>query len=156
MLSALEGALIISLARRESPLVEFKSEPQCGLLPQSFPHDENEVGPPRMMMPSAAAPAANGLTQLISRAIISGHDMRQLMKTCLLASIDAQPVVRADLHPALTGVSVAASPAAHNGHRVRVCREGALEPLHLLDGTDVGRAKPVIYCPIILDKHREG
>ncbi len=41
--------------------------------------------------------------------------MRQLMETCLFAITDIQPVVRTDLHPALTSISVAASPATHNG-----------------------------------------
>jgi hypothetical protein len=79
--------------------------------------------------------------------------MRQLMKTCLFAFTDTQPVVRADLHPALTSVSMTASPATHNGYRIRVCRERSLEPLHLLDGMDVSCATPVIYYPIILHKH---
>src|SRR5215471_19841836 len=108
------------------------------------------------MMTSAAAPAAHGLAQFISRSIIGGHDMRQLMETCLFTFADIQPVVRADLHPALTSGSVAASPAIHNGYRVGVCGERSLEPPHLLDGMDVGRALPVIYYPIILHKHCAG
>ncbi len=71
--------------------------------------------------------------------------MRQLMKTCLFAFTDIQPVVRADLHPALTSVSAAASPATHNGYRAGACRERGLEPLHLLDGMDVSFAMPIIY-----------
>lgn len=79
--------------------------------------------------------------------------MRQLMKTCLFAFTDTQSVVRADLHPALTSVSPAASPAAHDGYQVRVGREGSLEPLRLLDGMDVSSAMPIINYPIILHKH---
>lgn len=79
--------------------------------------------------------------------------MRQLMKTCLFAFTDTQPVVRSDLHPALTSVSVTASPATRNGHRIGVCRERSLEPLHLLDGMEVSYAMPVIYYLIILHKY---
>jgi len=82
--------------------------------------------------------------------------MRQLMKTCLFAFTDIQSVVRADLHPALTSVSVADSPTTHNGYRVGVCRERSFEPLHLLDGMDVVCAMPIIYYPIIFRKHRAG
>lgn len=108
------------------------------------------------MVTSTAAPAAHGLAQFISRFIIRGYDMRQLMETCLFAFADIQSVVRADLHPAPTSVSVTASPTTYNGYRVGVCRERSLEPLHLLDGMDVGCAVPIIYYPIILHKHCEG
>lgn len=79
--------------------------------------------------------------------------MRQLMKTCLFAFTDIQPVARADLHPALTSVSSADSSATHNGYRVGVCQERSLEPLHLLDGMDISCAMPIIYYSIILHEH---
>jgi hypothetical protein len=129
------------------------SQPSCGLLSQRFSYDENEVGPPSVMMTFTAAPAMHGFAQFIGRPIVGGHDMRQLMKTCLFAFADTQSVVRADLHLALTSVSVTDSPAPDNGYRVRVGREGTLEPLHLLDGVEVSRAMPVIYYPAILHKH---
>src|SRR5512139_2175126 len=109
------------------------SQPLRGLLPQRLSHDENEVGPPRMMMTFTAGPATHGLTQLLPRPIIRGHDVRQLMKTCLFALTDTQSVVGADLHPPLNSVGAADSPAAHDGHRVSVRRKRNLEPLHLLD-----------------------
>jgi hypothetical protein len=124
-----------------------------GLLPQGFSYDENKVDPPRVVMTPAAADATRGLAQFISRPIIRGHDMRQLMKTCVFAFTDTQPVVRADLHPALTSVSATASPAAHDGYRVGVRRERSLEPLHPLDGMEVRCALPVIYYAIIIHKH---
>jgi hypothetical protein len=108
------------------------------------------------MMTSAAAAAAHGLAQYISWSMIRGHDMRQLMKTCLFAFTDILSVVRADLYPALISVSMTTSPAPHNGYRVGVCREGSLEPRHLLDGMDVSCAMPVIYYPIILHEHYAG
>lgn len=82
--------------------------------------------------------------------------MRQLMKTGLFAFTDIQPVVRADLHSALTSVSVAASPATDNGHRVGATRECSREPLHPLDSMDVSCATPIIYYLIIFYKHGEG
>jgi hypothetical protein len=82
--------------------------------------------------------------------------VRQLMKTCLFAFTDIQPVVRADLYPALISVSVTTSPATHNGYRVGVRRGGSLEPGHLLDGMNVSCAMPIIYYPIILHKHYAG
>lgn len=132
------------------------SQLQGGLLPQRLPYDENEVGPPRVMMPPATAPAAHGLAQFLSRSIIRGHDMRQLMKTCLFAFTYIRPVARADLNPALTSVSAAASPATHNCYRVGMCRERSLEPLHLLDAMEVSCAMPIIYYSIILYKHCYG
>ena len=108
------------------------------------------------MMTSTAAAAVHGLAQFLSRPIIRGHDMCQLMKTCLFAFTDIQAVVRANLHPALTSVSVAASPATHNGDRVGASRERRLEPLHPLDGMDVSCAMPIIYYSIILDEHCAG
>jgi|SRR5215469_18211955 len=85
--------------------------------------------------------------------MITGHDMRQLMQTGLLAFTDTQPVVRADLHPPLTSVSMTYSPAAHNGYGVRACRERNPEPLHLLNCMNVGCAMPVVYYPVIRHKH---
>lgn len=82
--------------------------------------------------------------------------MCQLMKACLLAFTDTQPVVRAYLHPSLPSVSVTGSPASHNGYRVVVCRERGVEPIHLLDGMDVSRAVPIIYYAIIIYKHHAG
>ena len=82
--------------------------------------------------------------------------MRQLMKTCLFAFTDIQPVVHADLHASLTSVSVAASPATHNGYRVGASRERCLEPLHPQDGMDVSCAMPIIYYSVILHKHCAG
>jgi hypothetical protein len=108
------------------------------------------------MMTLAAACAARGLAQLISWSIIRGHDVRQLMKTCLFAFTDTHSVVRADLHPALTSVSTTASPAALHGYRVRVRWKRSLEPLHLLDGIDVTCATPVIYYPIVIHQDRAG
>ena len=105
------------------------------------------------MMTSAAAPAADGLAQFISRPVIGGHDMRQLMKTCLFAFTDTQPVVRSDLHLTLTSVSATASPATRNGYRIGVCRERSLEPLRPLYGMEVSCATPVIYYLIILHKY---
>jgi hypothetical protein len=130
------------------------SQPQRGLLPQRFSYDENEVGSPGVMMTSTAVPTAHGLAQFIPRPIIRGHDMRQLMKTSLFTLTDAQPVVRADLYPALISISVADPPATDNGYRVRIRREGTVEPLHLLDGVNVTCTMPIIYYPIILHKHR--
>ena len=108
------------------------------------------------MMASAAAAAAHGLAQFLSRSIIRGHYVRKLMKACLFAFTDIQPVVRTDLHPALTSVSVAASPATHNGYRAGASRERSVEPLHLLDRMDVSRAMPIIYYPITPHKHCAG
>jgi hypothetical protein len=105
------------------------------------------------MMTSTAANTAHGLAQFPSRSIIRRHDVRQLMKTCLFAFTDIQSVVRADLHPALTSVSVAASPAAHYGDRAGASRERSLEPIHPLDGMDVSCAMPVIDYSITLHKH---
>jgi hypothetical protein len=75
------------------------------------------------------------------------------MKACVFAFTDVQAVVRADLHPALGSVGAADSPATHHGYRVGVCRERSLEPLHLLDGMDVGCAIPMIQYSVILQKH---
>jgi hypothetical protein len=130
------------------------SQPQCGLLPQRLPNDENEVGPPRVMVTSAAAPPAAGLAQFMSGSVIGGHDMRQLMEACLLAFTDAQSVVRSDLHAALIGVGVTASPATHHGYRVRVRAERSPEPFHLLDGMNVSCAPPGIYGLRILQEYR--
>lgn len=82
--------------------------------------------------------------------------MRQFMETCLFAFTDIQSVVRADLHPALSSVSMTASSATHNGYRVRVYQERGREPLHLLDGMDVGCAMPIVYYPVIFHKHCAG
>ena len=131
-------------------------QPQCGLLPWRLSYDENEVGSPRVMMTPSAAPAAQGLAQFLSRSIIRGHDMRQLVKTCLFAFTYIQSVVRSDLHPALTSVSVTASPATDNGYRVGASWERSLEPLHPLDGMDVSCAIPMIYYSSILHKHCAG
>jgi hypothetical protein len=132
------------------------SQPLCGLLPQRLSYDENEVGSPRVMMTSTAATTAHGLAQFLSRPIIRRHNVRQLMKTCLFAFTDIQSVVRADLHPALTSVSVAASPATHDGHRAGASWERSLEPLHPLDGMDVSCAMPIIYYSITIHKHCVG
>jgi hypothetical protein len=127
-----------------------------GLLPQRLSYDENEVGSPRVMMTSTAATTAGGLAQFFSWSIIRRHDVSQLMKTCLFAFTDIQSVVRADLHPALTSVSVAASPAAHNGYRAGASRESSFEPIRPLDGMDVSCAMPIIYYAITLRKHCAG
>jgi hypothetical protein len=82
--------------------------------------------------------------------------MCQLMKARLFAFTDIGSVVRADLHPAPDGVSMAAAPATHNCYGVRVWREGCLEPLHLLDGMDINRAMPIGYYSIIHYKHCAG
>jgi hypothetical protein len=106
------------------------------------------------MMTFATAPSADGLAQFISRPVIGSHDMRQFVKTCLFAFTDTRPVVRSNLHLTLTSVSATASPATRNGDRIDVCRERSLEPLRLLDGMEVSRATPVIYCLPILHKYR--
>jgi mannose-6-phosphate isomerase class I len=82
--------------------------------------------------------------------------MRQLMKTCLFAFTDIQSVVRADLHSALTGVSVATSAATDNGYRVGATRKRSHEPLHPLDGMDVSYAMPMIYYLITFYKYCAG
>ena len=130
------------------------SQPLRGLLPQRLSHDENEVGPPRMMMTFTAGPATYGLTQFLARPIIRGHNVRQLMKTCLFAFTDRQSVVGADLHPALKSVGAADSPAAHDGHRVCVRRKRNLEPLHLLDDMKVSRAMPIAYYLVVRNEQR--
>jgi hypothetical protein len=132
------------------------SQPIRGLLAQSFSHYKNEVGPPRMMMTSAALPAVRGLAQFVFWAIIRGHDVGQLVKAGQFASVDARSVVCADLYPALVRVSMTVSPAAHDGHQVRVRRKGAPEPSRLLDGINVDRAKPIIYSLVTLDEYRAG
>jgi hypothetical protein len=58
-----------------------------------------------MMMAFTAAPAARGLAQLLARAVVRGHDVRQFMQACLFAFTDVMPVVGADLDPALRSVS---------------------------------------------------
>ncbi len=105
------------------------------------------------MVTFTAVPAAHGLAQFICRPVVRGHDMRQLMKACLLAFADIRPVVRADLHPALTRVSVTDPPATYNGYRVRVGRERGPEPLRPLDGMNVSRAMTITYRLIVTFKH---
>lgn len=80
--------------------------------------------------------------------------MRQLMKTRVLALASIPPVVRADLHPPLSGISMAAPPAAHDDHRVGICRERSREPVHVLDGMDVRRALPKANQSVML--HEQG
>jgi hypothetical protein len=97
------------------------------------------------MMAFAAANAARGLAQFFSWPVIGSDNMRQLMKTCLFAFTDVEPVIYADLHPASASISTAASRATHNGYRVGVCRECILEPTHLLNDMNVSCTLPVIY-----------
>jgi hypothetical protein len=82
--------------------------------------------------------------------------MRQLMQACLFALTDAVSVIRADLDPALKGVSVAAAVSAHYDYGVGVCRERSLEPVHLLDGMDVSCTMLMVNYAIVLDLHCGG
>ncbi len=121
------------------------SQPDRGLLSQRLGDDEDEVGSPRVMMTSAAARAARGFTRSASRSVIGGHDVRELVKTRMLAGADGLPVVRADLHPAPVSVGMTDAPAADDGYRLGMRAVRGREPLHALDGVDVGRAMPEIY-----------
>ena len=103
-----------------------------------------------------AVPAACGLAQLIVRAAIGGHDVRQFMQACLFAFADAAPVVRADLDPALRSVGAAASPSTHHGYRAGVRPERSREPVHLLDGMDVNCTMLKTYYAVILYQHFAG
>ena len=94
---------MMSLGRRQPPLAEFVPQPLRGRLAQRVLHDENEAGSPGVMMTPAAAPAARGLMRFMARPVVGGHDMGQLMQAGLFACADVEPVVCADLHPALTG-----------------------------------------------------
>ena len=127
-----------------------------GLLPQHHSYDEDEVDSPRMMMTFTAVPAARWLAQFLSRTMIGGNDMRHLMKTRLLAFTHIEPVVRPDLHPALTSIGAAASAATRNGYRLSICRERGPEPGHFLDGVDIGCAPTIVNYSIILHKHCRG
>jgi hypothetical protein len=125
----------------------------CRLLPKRISDDENEVDSPCVVMTFTATHALNWLAQLRSRSIIRGHYMCQLMKACVFAFSDIEPVIRADLHPMLSSVSVAHPSAAHNAYRIGVCRERGLEPFRSLNGMDVNCAVPIGYCLAILDEH---
>ena len=103
-----------------------------------------------------AVPAACGLAQLIVRAAIGGHDVRQFMQACLFASTDVRPVVRTDLDPALNGISAAASLSAHHGYRAGVRRERSREPVHLLDGMNVTCTMLIVYYAVIVYQHFVG
>ena len=78
------------------------------------------------------------------------------MQACLFAFADVVPVVRADLDPALTSVSVTASLSAHHGYRAAVCLERSREPVHPLDGMNVTCTMLMIYYAVILDQYRAG
>ena len=82
--------------------------------------------------------------------------MRQFMQACLFAFTDVVSVIHADLDPTLNSISVAASPSARHGYGVGVCRERGLEPVQLLDGTDVACTMLMSYYAIALDQHRVG
>ena len=108
------------------------------------------------MMTFTAVPAARRLAPLLARPVIRGHNVRQFMQACLFAFTDVVPVVRADLDPALSSVSVAASLSTDHGYRAGVCHECSCEPIHLLDGMDVPCAMPIVYYPVILDQYCMG
>ena len=108
------------------------------------------------MMTPTAAPAARGLAQLLARAIIRGHNVRQLMQACLFAFTNVVPVVRTDLDPALRSVSAAASPSTHHGYRAGVCPERSREPVHLLDGMNVICTMLIVYYAVIIYQHFAG
>lgn len=129
-------------------------EPKRGRLPQRLPYDQDEVDAPRVMVASAASLAPLGLTQLLARPVVGGHDVRQLMQAGMFAPGDIEAVVRAQRHPAQDGVGAANSTAAHDGDGIGVRRERGLKPLHLLDGMNVDRALPVADDPVVNSKHR--
>src|SRR5262252_7887939 len=104
------------------------------LLSQRLSYNQNKIYAPCVMMAFTAVPAARGLAQLLARAAIRGHDMRQFMQACLFAFADVMPVVRTDLDPAQRSVSAAASASAHHGDRAGVCTKRSREPCHPLDG----------------------
>ena len=104
------------------------------------------------MMTFTAFPATRRLAQLLARPVIRGHDVRQFMQACLFACTDVIPVIRADLDPALSSVSMAASLSTHHGYRPGICRERSREPAHLLDGMNVPCALLIVYYPVTLDQ----
>jgi hypothetical protein len=119
---------------------------------QRLSHDENEVGPPGMMVTFTAGPAARRLTQFPAGPTFGGHDVRQFMQARLFARADTPPVVRADLHPTVGGVGAADAPAARNGYRVGVRRKRGREPVHLLNGVKVGPGMPIVHYLIIRNR----
>src|SRR5215469_12347251 len=129
---------------------------QRRLLSQCLSYNQNKVDAPCVMMTFTAVPAARRLAPLLARPVIRGNDVRQFMQACLFAFTDVIPVVRADLDPALTSVSVAASLSTHHGYRAAVCPERSREPAHLLDGMDVTCTMLIVYYAVTLDQHRAG
>jgi hypothetical protein len=96
-----------------------------------------------MVMAFAAGSAPRGLTQFVSWPVVGRHDVRQFMKTGLLAFTDTHPVFRADLYQVLPGISVTAPAAAPDNDGFGAGGEGGPEPFGLLDGVEIGRAVPV-------------
>ncbi len=97
------------------------------------------------MMALAAASTTHGLARFVPRSTVGRHDVRQLVKTGLFALADTHSVLNADPDPPLIGVCATDSHATYDGYWIRVSREGSLEPRHLLNGVNVGRALPEIY-----------
>ena len=108
------------------------------------------------MVAFAAAPPEPRLTQFLARPIIGANDVGQFMQAGLLAFAGAVPVVRADLDPALKGVSVADASSACYGYGDGVRWERSLEPVHLLDGMNIACAIPIAYYAIVLYQHCAG
>lgn len=111
--------------------------------PEGHAYDENEVRSPGVMVASAAIRTLQRFARFPSRAVVGGHDVCQLVKARMLALTYIPSVIRADLHPSLSDVGVAAPPAAHNGDRGGVRWEGSLEPPRLLNGMDVKATRRV-------------
>jgi hypothetical protein len=125
----------------------------CCLLSQDISYDQNKVYAPRVMMAFTAVLAEPRLAQFPAWPVIRAYDMRQFMQAGLFAFTDIVSVVHTDLDPSLKSVSAAASPSTLHGYGVGVCRERSLEPVHLLDGTNVIRAMLMIYYAIMLYQH---
>lgn len=71
-------------------------------------------------MAFTAVPALERLARFPSRVKIGSHDMCQLVKARMLASIRVPSIIRADLHPPLRCVGAAAASAPHNAYRIGV------------------------------------
>lgn len=99
---------LVLFARRQSPLVEFMPQSQCGLLSQGISHDQHKVDAPRVVMTFTAVAAEPGLARFPAWSMVRAHDMRQFVQAGLLADTDATSAVRADLDPAGNSVGVAA------------------------------------------------
>ena len=135
----------------QGPLIEFVSQPPCGLFPQHHSDNQGKVDAPCVVVALAAAPAIYGLPPFPGRPVIGGYDMCHFMQARLFARTQVAAVVHSDFDTALTCVSMADPLSAHHSKGVSVCREPGLEPVRLLDRIYVACAAPVVDHTAILD-----